>query len=574
MDSYKNFAISVVNTLPVPPASGNTLKVLTGHGARFGAVPFNATVWPKDALPDPDNATIIRVTAIVGDELTFERTQESTNNRVMQDGDLIAQTITEKTLDDLQALAQEGKPFTGGQKLRGRETGPGPSEEIELGDYLSITDGRLDVAGAGQTSFIVQHLPPQGFSRKLRSGQDYLPNAQPLSELPTGYMRSLIGTGVVTTVVKIPATDVSDLPPGPEGPQGEQGPVGPQGVAGPQGVQGSVGLTGATGDVGATGPAGPQGPQGLVGPVGPQGPQGLQGDTGSQGDQGVQGPVGATGVDGAAGPQGPEGLQGIQGVQGVPGPEGPVGPEGAAGAGLVIKGTVSTSADLPPTGVAGEAWLTADDGHLWMWDDGTQTWVDAGQLQGPVGPAGPQGIVGPQGPVGPEGPQGPIGVTGATGVQGPQGVMGPVGPQGGVGAQGPQGVIGPVGPQGDTGPQGVQGVQGVKGDTGEAGPQGIQGETGAQGPQGAQGLIGPVGATGVTGPEGPQGVQGVQGVPGAEGPIGPQGETSPSASVFPYRADVATTTESDPGTGLLRWNNVNQLAATALYRRSIDASGL
>lgn len=215
-------------------------------------------------------------------------------------------------------------------------------------------------------------------------------------------------------------------PPGPPGPQGPQGPEGPTGATGPAGPKGATGATGATGPQGALGPAGPQGPTGATGAAG------------------------ATGPAGPAGPIGPEGPAG---------PQGPTGPQGPAGTGVTIKGSVPSSADLPASGnTEGDAWITQDTGHLWVWD-GTQ-WVDAGLIQGPPGPAGPQGATGPQGPAG------AAGGTGATGAQGPQGATGPSGPQG------PQGDTGPQGPQGATGPPGPAGPTGATGPQGPAGPTG------------------------------------------------------------------------------------------------------
>lgn len=97
-------------------------------------------------------------------------------------------------------------------------------------------------------------------------------------------------------------------------------------------------------------------------------------------------------------------IPGPRGPIGLSGPQGPPGVAGLPGPGLVILGTVPTSADLPMSGNhPGDAWIAADTDHLWSWT-GT-SWVDVG----PVGPPGPQGPVGPQGAVGPAGPQGPPG---------------------------------------------------------------------------------------------------------------------------------------------------------------------
>jgi hypothetical protein len=102
-DALKNFAASTVATPPSPATSGTSLVVVTGHGARFPAVPFNATVWPVNFQPDDDNAEIVRVTNITGDTLTITRHQESTSARAIVIGDLIAATITAKVLTDIEA---------------------------------------------------------------------------------------------------------------------------------------------------------------------------------------------------------------------------------------------------------------------------------------------------------------------------------------------------------------------------------------------------------------------------------------------------------------------------------------
>lgn len=402
-------------------------------------------------------------------------------------------------------------------RLLGRGSlGMGPAEEIALGEYLSLSGPHLDVAGAGQTPFIVQSL--DGARRAVKqlgkAPPDYLPYAQETAKLSTGYVLVESGTGVLSSVTKIPATDVDGAVgvPGPPGPAGPIGPIGPQGDPGSQGVIGPQGLTGPSGSPGPAGPSGavgPQGPSGATGPAGPigvpglqgipgpegpqgliglQGPAGPAGPAGAQGAPGPQGPVGpeGTGIQGPAGPTGaagPQGSQGVagpvgpQGVAGPVGPQGPTGPQGPEGAGLVIKGTVAGPGDLPPTGEPGDAYLT-EDGHLWTWSTTSNTWSDAGQMQGPQGVPGPQGPEGPQGPKGDTGPQGSAGPKGDTGSQGPQGIAGATGPQGTAGATGPQGPAGATGTQGPAGAQGSPGPQGPVGPAGPVGPQGPAGEAG------------------------------------------------------------------------------------------------
>src|SRR5262245_39586880 len=50
-------------------------------------------------------------------------------------------------------------------------------------------------------------------------------------------------------------------------------------------------------------------------------------------------------------------------------PAGPPGPQGPPGAGLLIKGTVPSSANLPATGnLYGDLWIAQDTGHGWLWE--------------------------------------------------------------------------------------------------------------------------------------------------------------------------------------------------------------
>lgn len=100
MNPKKNFAIGAVATAPVPAASGTSLVLTAGHGARFPATPFEATVWPASAMPDPSNAEIVTVTAIAADTLTITRQSQSTSARTIVAGDLLAATVTSKDLQE------------------------------------------------------------------------------------------------------------------------------------------------------------------------------------------------------------------------------------------------------------------------------------------------------------------------------------------------------------------------------------------------------------------------------------------------------------------------------------------
>lgn len=103
-DAHTNLAVSTVAGAPSPATSGTSLTVASGHGSRFPAAPFNATVWQVGWVPDPSNAEIIRVTAISTDTLTIARAQEGTTARSIIIGDQIAATITAKTLTDVESF--------------------------------------------------------------------------------------------------------------------------------------------------------------------------------------------------------------------------------------------------------------------------------------------------------------------------------------------------------------------------------------------------------------------------------------------------------------------------------------
>jgi hypothetical protein len=375
-------------------------------------------------------------------------------------------------------------------------------------------------------------------------------------------------------------------PPGLPGAPGAQGPEGPRGSEGPPGVQGPLGIEGPRG---VEGPSGPPGTsvvfQGSVPEVDDLPEEGNRtGDgwfverdghlwvwdgqqwqdageiRGPQGLRGAEGPEGPPGYQGIRGPQGPEG---VRGVQGIPGFEGPQGPPGAAGSGVCLRGSVATAADLPTDcNRLCDAWLTEDDGHVWVWNG--QEWVDGGPIRGPGGLPGEDGAEGPRGEQGPEGPRGA------------QGLEGPRGP---AGQQGPQGVRGPRGPQGIQGPAGV-GVN-IKGsvptesdlpttgnevsdawivtstghlwvwdgthwvDAGEI--VGPPGPPGPQGPLGPVGPVGPVGPQGSQGPEGPIGATGPQGPLGPTGPPGPTGPQGPSADLTNLLPGTCISLVQNPG---------------------------
>lgn len=107
-DQHANLTLTKVVTAPSPAASGTSLVVTAGHGARFPTPPFNITVWPIGVQPTIDNAEILRVTNISTDTFTVTRAQEGTSARSIIVGDQLAATITKKTLTDVEAVIPAG----------------------------------------------------------------------------------------------------------------------------------------------------------------------------------------------------------------------------------------------------------------------------------------------------------------------------------------------------------------------------------------------------------------------------------------------------------------------------------
>ena len=113
----------------------------------------------------------------------------------------------------------------------------------------------------------------------------------------------------------------------------------------------------------------------------------------------VRGPVGPAGPMGPAGPSGADSV--VPGPAGAAGPVGPIGPAGAAGAvgpagaGIAIKGSVASYADLPKgltPADAGEAHEVQADGKLYVWSGSRWPADGAGSdFRGPKGDVGAAG---------------------------------------------------------------------------------------------------------------------------------------------------------------------------------------
>lgn len=146
-DPHSNLASSLVTIPPSPEASGTTLTVAAGQGALFpnpSPTPFNCTVSPFNTFPTQANSEIVRVTAIVGDTFTIMRAQEGTTAKPIAAGWLIANSITAKTLTDIEAATGGGG--SGVSSVSGLApvvSSGGTTPEISMPVATSSDDGYL-----------------------------------------------------------------------------------------------------------------------------------------------------------------------------------------------------------------------------------------------------------------------------------------------------------------------------------------------------------------------------------------------------------------------------------------------
>jgi hypothetical protein len=110
MTVLQNLALGTVATAPSPAASGTTLVLGSGQGARFadpavvGAYPV--TIQAAGAPADPSNAEIALCTERSTDAITLIRAQEGTTARTVVAGDLVFAGETAGTVGERLGAAQ------------------------------------------------------------------------------------------------------------------------------------------------------------------------------------------------------------------------------------------------------------------------------------------------------------------------------------------------------------------------------------------------------------------------------------------------------------------------------------
>ncbi len=118
-DNHSLFAYSTVATAPSPATTGTSITVQSGDGTKFN-VSQNCTVWPVSVQPTLANAEVVRITAISGDTLTIQRSQEMILSRSIIIGDQIANTITPKVFTDIEHVGSANQIiFNSGLNITG-----------------------------------------------------------------------------------------------------------------------------------------------------------------------------------------------------------------------------------------------------------------------------------------------------------------------------------------------------------------------------------------------------------------------------------------------------------------------
>lgn len=259
------------------------------------------------------------------------------------------------------------------------------------------------------------------------------------------------------------------------------------------------------------------------------------------------------------------------------------------------SGSVPSASDLEQ----GEVAINTADGRLFMkhTDDSIVEIEGEKGEKGQTGSTGDQGAKGQKGEVG---DQGASGNDGAKGDKGEKGAVGADGSDGAKGQKGDQGVAGNDGSSGSDGDKGQKGEQGAAGNDGSNGSDGAKGEKGQKGQVGADGADGSDGAKGQKGEKGQTGSAGSDGSDGAKGQKGEKGQTGSAGSdgsdgskgekgqkgqtgqkgqqgnfggqTFSYQFNTATT-DSDPTSGKLLFNNATPSSANRINIDDADGGG-
>jgi hypothetical protein len=193
MSNIKDFATALIVTAPSPATSGTSLVVATGHGTRFPATPFYATIHPKSELPTLDNAEKVLVTAISTDTFTITRAQGGTTAQTITGSSTyrISNAVFAADLFNTTIIKNE----TPGGTINGSNTGFTTAAAFSSGTLEVFLNGQKLRSGAsndyveGTSAFTMNYAPatgdvllvnylvgPSGYTAAVGSTRNYVIN--------------------------------------------------------------------------------------------------------------------------------------------------------------------------------------------------------------------------------------------------------------------------------------------------------------------------------------------------------------------------------------------------------------
>ncbi|MEV0360083.1 glycosyl hydrolase family 28-related protein [Nocardia sp. NPDC050697] len=227
-DNHRNLAVATVASAPEPATSGQTLTLQTDEGTLFDER-MPVTICPPNVLPTDANAEIGYLTAVDGDELTFDRAQEGSEAKAIRVGWKVYGSITAKTFEDIEqtvmnavaALATKEPAIPAGtaeQYFRGDKTlgsfgrsnvySPAtfvvaPANSGFKADYY--TDGTADEVQINQ-ALVAAAAQPTGGVVRLKAGTYTI--SAPVKPLNN---TKLQGDGMTSTIIKGAGSDFTAL---------------------------------------------------------------------------------------------------------------------------------------------------------------------------------------------------------------------------------------------------------------------------------------------------------------------------------------------------------------------------
>ena len=230
MGNIKDYATSLIATAPSPASSGTSLVVTAGHGSRFPATPFSATLHPANEIPTLDNSEKVLVTNVTTDTLTVTRAQGDTTAKNIADGWRITNALFKQDLDEKEYKAKVtpiGVSVTTGASTAAKVgTTSGGSYIPATGDIIVVSftasntanSPTLNIDGSGAKSIFLGNFNPTAVGlagTKVMMWYDgtayQLFGSQRTSDTNTSYTGITSSAAVTTTATKTLAINSLDL---------------------------------------------------------------------------------------------------------------------------------------------------------------------------------------------------------------------------------------------------------------------------------------------------------------------------------------------------------------------------